>query len=517
MHSVPDSTPVIVGVGQHCPKTFDPALPCAPVDLAAEAARKALADSGQAEALRQALDTVVFFKLFADMGFTSSPLGRSTKPPRSLARRLGIDPPHAIYSSVGGNLPQAMLNDYAEAIVKGEARAVLLAGGESQRTSAEAMRAGIALDWNEDPPGDMVDLVRGDDMVALDFEFPHGVGMPTWSYPLFENAIRGRKGRSAAEHQKALGELWAGLNRIARANPLAAAPSGKSAEEMATPTPDNRLISFPYTKVMNANDRVDEAAAVILTSAGTARALGIDPSRWVFLRGCGDAKAGMRTTDQIDFHSSPALALCARKALAQAGIGIEQVDFFDIYSCFPSAVELGCDALGIAENDPRPLTVTGGLPFFGGPGNAYVLHSIAETVEWLRRGRGKYGLVTGNGGFMSKQSVGIYSTEPGVGEWRREDPARYQAELDAMPAPRIELAPNGAARIETYTVICEKGVPARGVIIGRLLADDARFVANTPQNRPEILQWLMEGEPLNTEGTVVSDNGHNTFVPTRFD
>ncbi|CAB1369739.1 acetyl-CoA acetyltransferase [Denitratisoma oestradiolicum] len=516
MHSVPDSTPVIVGVGQHCPRTFDPSLPCAPSDLVAEAARKALADSGQGEALRQAIDTVVFFKLFADMGFAPSPLGRSTKPPRSLTWRLGIDPPQVIYSGVGGNLPQKMVNDYAEAIARGETKTVLLAGGESLRITAEAVRAGIKLDWNEDPPGDMVDLGQGDDMVALDYEFPHGVGLPTWSYPLFENAIRGQKGRTVAQHQKVLGELWAGLNRIALANPLAAAPSAKTAAEMATPGPDNRLISFPYTKVMNANDRVDEAAAVILTSAGTARALGIDPSRWVFLRGCGDAKARMRTTDHIDFHSSPALALCAKKALAQAGIGIDQVDFFDIYSCFPAAVELGCDALGLREGDPRPLTVTGGLPFFGGPGNAYVLHSIAETVEWLRRGRGKYGLVTGNGGFMSKQSVGIYSTEPGTGPWQREDPAVYQAELDAVPSPRVELAPSGPARIETYTVICEKGVPARGVIIGRLLADDARFVANTPQDRPDILQWLMEGEPLNTEGSVVSDKGRNTFVPARF-
>lgn len=511
--NVHDSTPVVVGVGQHCPKVFDPKLPCAPVDLVAEAARKALADSGQAERLRQAIDTVVFFKLFVDMGFAASPLGRSTKPPRSLAQRLGIDPPNAIYSAVGGNLPQKMLNDYAEAVVRGGVKAVLLAGGESLRTSAEALRAGIKLDWNEDPPGEMVDLGGGDDLVDMEYEFPHGVGLPAWSYPLFENAIRGRKGHTVPQHMKALGELWAGLNRIALRNPLAAAPSTKTAVELSTPSPDNRWIAFPYTRVMNANDRVDEAAAVILTSAGTARALGIDASRWVFLRGCGDARARLRTLDHIDYHSSPALALCGRRALAQAGIGIDRIDFFDIYSCFPSAVELGRDALGIAEDDPRPLTVTGGLSFFGGPGNAYVLHAIAETVEWLRRGRGKYGLVTGNGGFMSKQSVGIYSTEPPQGEWRREDPARYQSELDALVAPRVERMPEGPARVETYTVICEKGVPVRGVVIGRLLADEARFVANTPTDRPELLRWLMDADPLNALGTVENRDGRNWFVP----
>jgi acetyl-CoA C-acetyltransferase len=208
--------------------------------------------------------------------------------------------------------------------------------------------------------------------------------------------------------------------------------------------------------------------------------------------------------------------MCGRKALAQAGITLDDIDFFDLYSCFPSAVEIACDALGIAEDDPRPLTVTGGLSFFGGPGNAYVLHSIAETSEWLRRGKGRFGMVTGNGGLLSKQSVGIYSTEPGAGEWRRENPADYQPELDAALAPRIELTPQGKARIESYTVMCDKGVPARGVIVGRLLADDARFVANTPKDRPEILQWLMAEEPLNAEGLVTSENGRNTFVPARF-
>jgi len=328
--------------------------------------------------------------------------------------------------------------------------------------------------------------------------------------------LRGRKGRRVAEHRQALGRLWARFNEVARNNPRASAPSPKSADELTTPTPDNRMIGFPYTRLLNANERVDQAAAVILTSAGTARALDIDPLRWIYLRGCGDAHDRMKTVEHVDLHSSPALALCARKALAQAGIALDEVDFFDLYSCFPSAVEIACDALGLAEDDPRPLTVTGGLAFFGGPGNAYVLHSIAEAVEWLRRGKGRYGMVTGNGGLLSKQSVGIYSTLPGTGRWQREDPAAYQPGLDAVPAPRIELAPHGAARIETYTVLCDKGVPARGVIVGRLLADDARFVANTPADRPEILPWLMDGEPLDATGTVSSENGHNTFVPAQF-
>ena len=513
--SVPDATPVVVGVGQHCPKAPDLSSRGGPVDLAAAAARQALADTGQPATIAPILDTVVFFKLFADTGLVPSPQGKSSKPPRSLAQRLGIDPPHAVYSAVGGNLPQGMINDYAEAIARGEARAVLLAGGEALRTSAAAVRAGVELDWSEDPPGDCLDLGPGGEMIG-DFELAHGVGLPICSYALFENAIRGRRGRDLAGHRRALGRLWARFNEVARSNPRAAAPSAKSAAELVTPTPDNRMIGFPYTRLLNANERVDQAAAVVLTSAGTARALGIDPARWIYLRGCGDARDRLKTVEHVDLHSSPALAHCARTALAQAGITLDEVDFFDLYSCFPSAVEVACDALGLAEDDPRPLTVTGGLSFFGGPGNAYVLHSIAETVERLRRGMGRHGLVTGNGGLLSKQSVGIYSNVPDAAPWRREDPALGQAVLDATPAPRIERAPQGAARIESCTVLHDKGFPARGVIVGRLLADEARFVANTPADRPEVLQWLMEGEPLEAPGRVHSADGRNTFLPALF-
>jgi acetyl-CoA C-acetyltransferase len=515
MSEAPANTPVIVGVGQHCPAMVDFSVPTAPADLGAAAARLALADSGQAAKLAQVLDSVAFMKLFADIGMFGSPFGGSTRIGRSLTQRLGIDPREVIYSAVGGNVPQKMINDYAERIARGEIRAALLAGGEALRTAAEAKRQGVTLDWHEEPAGEMVDHGSSEDMVG-DFEYAHGVGMPIWSYALFEHGLRGKRGRGVAAHMQAMGRLCARLNRVAQQNPRAAHRTPRSAEEIATPTGKNRIISHPYTLLMNANEKLDAGAAVVMTSVGQARALGIAPSRWIYLRGCGDAVERMRTIDHIDFHSSPALTMIGRKALVMAGIGIAEIDFFDFYSCFPSAIELAMGALGVAEDDRREISVTGGLPYFGGPGNAYVLHAVAETVEWLRQGRGRYGMVTGNGGLMSKESVGIYSTLPGQGEWRREDPKAYQKELDAMPAPRIERQPEGEARIETYTVHYDRGVPARGVIIGRLLADDARFVANTPADRPDILAWLTTGEPLASPGRISNTDGRNTFVPALF-
>lgn len=519
---IPDSTPVIVGVGQYAPGAFDPTVPCAPVDLAAVAAELALTDSGCAETLRASIDVVGFIRLFADMGgWAPLPFGKSTKPPRSLCHRLNIDPPHAVYSKIGGNAPQAILNEYAEKIARGECRALLLVGGEAQRTSDEAEREAIRLDWNEDPPGSCEVLGEDEDQVGMlisMYEIIHGLDLPAGSYALFENALRGQRGESSTEHMAVMGKLCARLSTVAANNPLAAFPARRSATEIATVTAENRRISHPFTKWMVANNRVDQAAAVIMTSAGHARALGIDASQWVFLRGCGDCNDKLRALDHVNYFSAPAIGIAGRRALSMAGVGIDEIDCFDLYSCFPCAVELARTELGIAEDDPRDLTLTGGLPYFGGPLNAYSLHAIAEAVMRLRRTDERYALITANGGLLSKQSVGIYSTVPDVGPWLRVDPSIDQAVLDAMPSPHIEERPAGRGCIETFTVICKRGQPVRGVIVGRLLANNARFLANTPEDRPDILAWLMEGEPLGVAGEVcfTNDSNSNSFMPQPF-
>ena len=528
--SVPDSLPIIVGVGEHSVPAFDPSLPCAPVDLAAEAARRAAADTGHAAAVLADIDTVAFIRLFVDIGgWSPQPFGKSTKPPRSLCRRLGIAPPHAVYSKIGGNAPQMMLNEYAEKIVRGECRTLLLAGGEAQRSSDEAEKQGVQLDWNEDPPGECTVLGEGGDdeqisaLISMS-EIVHGLDLPAASYALFENALRARRGVTVKAHRASMARLMARLAAVAAHNPHAAhAAFGKhhGAAELAAVTPDNRWIAHPFTRRMVADNRVDQAAAVIMTSVGNARRLGIPEDQWIYLRGCGDANDRLRAIDHVHYDAAPAIGVAARRALAMAGLGVDELDFFDLYSCFPVAVELACQELGLAEDDPRDLTVTGGLPYFGGPLNAYSLHAIAETVARLRRGGlagERHALVTANGGLLSKQSAGVYSIVPAPHAWRRTDPAVDQAQLDAELPPRIEEAPSGPARIETYTVICQRGEPARGVIVGRLLAegsDGARFLANTPADRPDILAWLMAGtpEPIGTQGVVTHTDGISTFIP----
>ncbi len=232
---------------------------------------------------------------------------------------------------------------------------------------------------------------------------------------------------------------------------------------------DNRMVGFPYPKLMNAIIETDQAAAVIMTGSETARELGIPEDRCVYLHGCGDATDKWFVSERVNYQSSPAIQAATQRALGMAGIGADDVSMFDLYSCFPSAVQMGLDALGMKPDDPRPLTVTGGLPYAGGPGNNYVMHSVATMVQRLREAPAEYGLVTGLGWFSTKHSAGVYSTRPPQGDWRRADPAVDQREVDAMDSPPFVGQAEGDATVETYTVVFNReGEPEQGIVIGRL-------------------------------------------------
>jgi acetyl-CoA C-acetyltransferase len=264
---------------------------------------------------------------------------------------------------------------------------------------------------------------------------------------------------------------------------------------------------------MNSNAFIDQAAAFVITSVGTARELGIPETKWVYLHGCADGHDHWYLTDRPELHRSHAIHRGSRKAFDMAGKTPADMRFLDLYSCFPSAVEIGCQEMGLREDDPRGLTVTGGLPYFGGPGNSYVIHSISEMMRRVRSEPGSFGLVTANGNYVTKHSFGIYSTTPVEGPWRRESPSVLQAELDAMPKQPVTEAANGPGTVETYTVMHGKEGPDYGIVIGRLDASGERFIANLPDD-PAMLQDLQDRESLGRPGTVRHDGGRNIFVPS---
>jgi acetyl-CoA C-acetyltransferase len=436
----------------------------------------------------------------------------SKDPPNDLAHALAVAPRESLYTAVGGNTPQWQVNEAADAIHRGDASVVLIAGAECVYSARRARTKGIDLGWS--PRGTSVPQVGDTRPGTSEIEHRHGANIPVNVYPLFENALRAHYGRSIDQHQAEIGSLFAPFSAVAAANPHAWFREPRTAEQIAVAGPDNRYIGFPYTKYMNAIMDVDQGAALLMTSTATARRLGVPEERWVYLWGCGDASDHWFISDRVDYHSSPAIRAVGWRALGMAGVALNEIDYFDIYSCFPSAVQIARDMLGIAHDDARPLTVTGGLPYFGGPGNNYVSHSIAAMVERLRVNPAKVGMVTANGWYVTKHSAGIYSTTPPRRPWERVSPEVDQASIDAQTNPDFTAEASGSATVETYTVIFNRdGAPERGIVIGRD-ADDRRFIANTPADR-RLLESMTTREMVGAPGTVAPGDGDcNVFTPS---
>ena len=477
-----DRTPILVGSGQITQREPDPRVALGAMDLTAAAARKAAEDAHGGDTLLSALDAIVVLRSFSDTSWRfKSPFGGPKNPPKSIANRLGgTRAKRLIYTHPGGNMPQWCVNRLFEMITRGEISSAMICGGEALATQKAAERAKVTLQWNEDAGGDP-ELWGVATRGWSDMEDRHRMAGAIFAYPLFENGIRGHLGRSIPEHLPAVGRLFAHFADVAKSNPLADRRQGFTAEQIATVGPDNPYIGFPYTKLMNSNAFIDQAAAIILTSVAKARELGIPRDRWVYLHGCADAHDHWYVSDRHNYHSSPAMRVVAREALEMADAAVGEIDKFDIYSCFPSAVQIACREMGIADDDPRGLTVTGGLPYFGGPGNNYVTHSIAQMMDEVRKRPGIKGMVTANGNYVTKQSAGIYSTTPPEVPFAPKDPASYQSAIDKDKGAAVAEAANGTATIETYTVMHDRKGPSYAILFGRL-GDERRFIANTPDD-----------------------------------
>jgi acetyl-CoA C-acetyltransferase len=506
-----DDTPVLIGAGQFTYRG-DPLASPSPADLLKIAADRVAADAGLGGAGLAQIDGLAVVGFTVDAGGRSM-VPRPDNPPEALSRRLGADPRWSVYSHMGGNTPQMLVNLIAERIARGENELVLAVGAEFLGSAMKRARAGSDFaGWAE--PSDSAPERIGDPRPgSTPYEAAHGLNRPINVYPLFENALRARDGRGIDEHQRRLGKLFAPFTQVAAKNPEAWFPVSRSAEELVTTDERNRMIGFPYPKYLNAIMEVDQSAGVLIASVRKARELGVPEDRWVYLHGCADAADLWYVLDRQDYHSSPAMRLTGQRALEMAGVGLSDISAMDLYSCFPVAVEVGAEELGLSLDDPRGLTVTGGLPYAGGPGNNYVMHSIAVMMQRLRDKPGAYGLVTGNGWFLTKQSTGVYSTKPVESRWEREDPYVIQRQIDALPHPTVIERPNGRAKIETYTVVHSRDGYFMGIVIGRD-AEGRRFAANTP-NDPALLAAMEVSEQVGRPGQVrrSDDDKLNIFTP----
>ena len=512
-----DRTPVLIGAGQFTYRG-DPGVSPSPTQLLKIAAERAADDAGIGAAGLAALDSIVV----APSAIAQPGASRSGGAPFSsnaaaqLGAMAGARPRWAALAAMGGNSSQYMINVLAERIARGETDLGLAVGCEVLGSVAKRMAKGLGFeDWAaaEDLSLDAPPTLGDNRPGVSPYEARHGLDRPINIYPIFENALRARDGRSLADHAARMGALFARFTDVAADNPYAWFPTRRSAEELTTVSERNRMIGFPYPKLLNAIMEVDQSAGVLIASVDKARELGVPEEHWVYLHGCADAHDLWHVLERQDFHSSPAMRWTGQRAFEMAGISAADLSHIDLYSCFPSAVQVGAEELGLSIDDPRGFTVTGGLPYAGGPGNNYAMHSVATMVQRLRAAPGAYGLVTANGWYLTKQSTGIYSTRRPDRPFEREDPAILQRQIDALPHPQVTETPQGRGRIETYTVIHKREGPFLGVVVGR---DETgrRFAANTPPD-PAILAAMEASEQIGRTGTVTpsSDGRTNVFTP----
>ncbi|MGE2716923.1 acetyl-CoA acetyltransferase [Mycolicibacterium litorale] len=447
----PAHTPVLVGYGQVNQHEDLPEVE--PVDLMEAAAREA-ADARVLEAV----DAVRVVNLLS---------WRYRDPGLLLAQRIGADKATTRYTGIGGNVPQSLVNQACLDIQSGRAGVVLIAGAETWRTRTRLRAKGEKPNWTrQDESVPVADGADENVPMAGDAENRIQLDRPSYVYPMFEQAVRIAAGETPDEHRRRIGELWAQFSAVAADNPHAWRRDALAADAIWQPSADNRMISWPYPKLMNSNNMVNQGAVLVLTSVETARRLQIPSERWVFPYAGTDSHDTYAIGERAEFHRSPAIRIAGRRALDLADTAIEDIDLIDVYSCFPSAVQVAAAELGLPVGDPaRPLTVTGGLTFAGGPWNNYVSHSIATMAEQLAANPGQRGLITANGGYLTKHSFGVYGTEPPKREFRWED---VQSEVDQEPARTLAVEWSGVGTVESWTTPFDRdGVPEKAFLAVR--------------------------------------------------
>jgi acetyl-CoA C-acetyltransferase len=469
-------TPVIVGAGQVLQRDEGRD----PIALAVEALRRAGRDSGTGEALLRSADCV------AHVATVSWPYSNEAA---LVADAVGASPRQTVRTvRLGGDGPQRLLGDTARRVADGEIDVALISGGEAFTT---VKRAGGRPGWRTQEDAEPSRVVGTEESPVTPDETSVGMIAPTTVYAMFETALRGKAGRTPAEHTDHIAGIWSRFSEVAATNDYAWLPKPRTAREIATPTPQNRLASTPYTKLLTANMNVDLASGLIVASARAAEDAGVPRDRWVFPWAGAHARDEWFVSHRADLTSSPAIRACAAALREHTGLAASDFAHVDLYSCFPSAVEISANELGLPL--ARQLTVTGGLTFAGGPANNYSGHSIATMVGILRADAGSVGLTSAVGWYLSKHAFGVYSTT--------EPPALYR-DLEPgvdSPAPRTGTAHyRGPATVEAYTVNFD-GDAAESVVLSAIAEDGTRALARTTD--PELLQLALEGDAL---GAVLS-------------
>jgi acetyl-CoA C-acetyltransferase len=483
-------TPVLVGAGQVLSRP-DESVPLIarpePVELMARALELAAKDTGAPGGGRKLLERAGTLRILPPLSW------KYTNPGLIVAEQLGIEPGELALASIGGNGPQSVAGRTCLEIANGDLDVALIAGADCIGTRRLARRDpdNPPLPWTIQPAGTPEPVGMGTDRDPVTaVERAASLDRPLRVFPLFASALRFAAGRTIDEDATLVSEMWARFSEVASHNPYAWSQEPRTADEIRTVGPGNRMVSFPYPKLQMANDRVDLGAAFILCSLESAVSAGVPADRMIFPVSGAEANDHWFLTHRMDLHSSPAIKTASARTFELAGKSIDDCRRIDLYSCFPCAVQIAADAIGVAVDDPtRSLTITGGLGFAGGPGNNYVTHSIA-TMSSLLRSEGGTGFLTGLGWFATKHSMGIWSSEPPTDGFHFEN---VQSEVDAMPQRAPANQDDGMeGTVETYTVLVGRDSRAELGIFAVLTENGERGWGTTTDE--DLLHTLMVEE-----------------------
>ncbi len=479
----PDRIPVITGIGEIIDRPKDVSASLEPAALMTEAARRADTDS------RGLLKQVDSLDIIALVSWRYEDL------PARLAERLGIAPKRAFYGTVGGESPVRYIHEAAQRIALGTSSVALITGAEAQYAVNHAKRAGVDLPWTPYAVSAPKMKRAAEYVHALGHKL--GVAWPISVYPFYDAATAHAWGQTPAEAQAESALLWSRYSAAAARNPYAWSRAALAPSDIATVTPDNRMISWPYVKRMVANPNVNQGAAIIVTSLAKARAAGIPEHQLVFI-GAGAAASEPRDWLARDAYTvSHAQDAVLEAMLARSG----RFDALELYSCFPVVPKMARRKLGLGP-DVEP-SVTGGLSFFGGPLNVYMAHAACAMVRTLRDGAST-GLIYGQGEFVTKHHALIRAREPQEDGALADARAQEKADARRGPVPPTDETPDGLATIETFTILHDaQGRPIHGVVIARTQAG-ARTLARIPAAHPDALALLVNQDryPIGTHGVV---------------
>lgn len=483
--SIDPRTPVLVGQGQIVNHIASLADAREPAQLIADAIRQAASDASLSSLPE--IDALHIVRLLS---------WKYTNPAFTVASLLGIKTRAYGITPHGGNMPQLLINRLALEIQRGELDIAIVAGGEASNSRARAHRENTTLNWSEsttDTP--TAKSIIDDAAMSNDEEIARKIVLPIQIYPMFESAIRSEAKRDIYQHDQLISELWSRFSNVACTNDFAWSKSPLTAEQIRTVTPKNRMIGLPYRKVMNSNNQVDMAAALIICSVGKATQLGIPRDKWIFPLAGTDCHEHYYISNRYSFADTPAIKLGGEMVCELAEKSFQEISLIDLYSCFPSAVQLGAKSLGFSLN--QQLTITGGLSFSGGPWNNYVMHAIATMMTKLRQANDSStnGLIWANGGYATKHSFGIYSATPPKNGFRHGSPQSIIDKLAKreLATPEQASASNsGKATIEAFTVMHDRNGQPETAIASTLLKDSRRAWATSTD--PQVTKTLCVGE-----------------------